>query len=215
MKAMQFDGLSRDLGQVATRRSFFRLVGGAAAMGAGMALASQDTSAGKRRGGKKVTICYQGTSRSVKKSKVSSFRGATRGACPAVDPPIDRGSGAGSGAQQPVACTQWILSGGPNPTDKIVVDDDLVVLHEGKQSYVVKDSDRKASTLDPVLFVAAVGDVLWVYAQDFGSCRGLSPLWLHCVATGQKQLLHPGYSDPRCDYANSFPFVEKYVTIRP
>jgi hypothetical protein len=50
MQAQHFDGMARDLGQVVTRRGLVRLLGGAAAMGTGLALAAQDESLGKNRG---------------------------------------------------------------------------------------------------------------------------------------------------------------------
>jgi hypothetical protein len=107
MQATMFDGISRDLGQSATRRSVFRLLGGAAAMSTGLVLVAQDETQAKNRGkhhgqgreqvsaqgkgkGKKVTICYQNQTRLVKKSKLGTYPGATRGACP-------DGSGSGSG----------------------------------------------------------------------------------------------------------------------
>ena len=39
MQAPVFDGITRDLGEVSTRRRFFRLLGGAAALGAVAAVA--------------------------------------------------------------------------------------------------------------------------------------------------------------------------------
>jgi hypothetical protein len=56
MKAMAFDGISRDLGQSSTRRSFFRLLGGAAAVGvvATAGLGEQADARRRRRKKKKV-----------------------------------------------------------------------------------------------------------------------------------------------------------------
>ena len=50
MKAMAFDGIARELGDGATRRGFFRLLGGAAALGAGLALGNDSLAKGKRDG---------------------------------------------------------------------------------------------------------------------------------------------------------------------
>ena len=49
MKAPVFDTIARDLGTVSTRRSFVRLLGGAAAMGAVVAVAQADPADAKRR----------------------------------------------------------------------------------------------------------------------------------------------------------------------
>jgi hypothetical protein len=53
MKAQAFDGISRDLGQVATRRSLTRLLGGVAAL-ATVAVADQGEAEAKKRKSKKV-----------------------------------------------------------------------------------------------------------------------------------------------------------------
>ena len=47
MKATAFDGMARDLGDVSTRRSVFRLLGGAAALGAGLAVGTHADSLAK------------------------------------------------------------------------------------------------------------------------------------------------------------------------
>src|SRR5918994_5030597 len=133
MHGTAFDGITRELGEVATRRSVFRLLGGAA-LSAGLVLGAGGESLAKGKGknkndargrnqaqgqasaegkkGKKVTICFQDQTRQVKKQGwKKKYKGATLGPCPVA---------------QPVACTSWTLSGGPNPGDSIVVDDDLV-----------------------------------------------------------------------------------------
>src|SRR5690242_7881244 len=102
MKALVFDGITRELGEVSTRRSFFRLLGGAAAVGTGVALAAHEEMLGKGRSkargesrshgrqavaaqgrgrGKTITICFNNQTRTIKKSKLGNFPGATRGAC--------------------------------------------------------------------------------------------------------------------------------------
>src|SRR5215212_5969059 len=50
MKALAFDGIARDLGTVSTRRGLFRLVGGVAALGGSVALASELAAKGNGHG---------------------------------------------------------------------------------------------------------------------------------------------------------------------
>jgi hypothetical protein len=209
MHGTAFDGITRELGEVATRRSVFRLLGGAA-LSAGFVLGAGSESLAKNKGkntkhargknhvqaqgqasaegkkGKKVTICYQNQTRQVKrKGFQDKFPGATLGPCPATP--------------QPVACTSWILSGGPNPGDSIVVDDDLVIDHyvDGGQVYTLfRDRDKKANTWQPIRFKAFVGDTLRIGAYDENpACRSLSPLWLHCATTGEKRQVFAGNND--------------------
>ena len=47
--------------------------------------------------------------------------------------------------------------------------------------------DRKADPFDPAVFDAQVGESLLVRAFDWGGCRSLGQLWLHCIAIGQKR----------------------------
>src|SRR3954447_23158004 len=99
MKATAFDGITRNLSDVSTRRSFVRLMGGAAAMGAGLVLMTHAESAAKSKQhgkaksqshgpvraagkGKKLTICVNGTTRTIPKKQLAQFPGATKGACP-------------------------------------------------------------------------------------------------------------------------------------
>jgi hypothetical protein len=195
MKAMAFDGIARELGEASTRRSFFRLLGGAAAVGAGLALTTGDQTRAKGKDrdkarsqgqvmaqgkGKKVTICYRNKTRKVKKKGYrTKYPGATLGPCPKT---------------QPVVCSSWVLSGGASVSTPIVVDDDLQVMLNGL--VIGDDNNGLASTLPPLPFTAQVGDTLAVIARDAqASCRSLSPLWLHCATTGQKRQLSPGNND--------------------
>jgi hypothetical protein len=205
MKAVAFDGITRELGEVATRRSVFRILGGAALSAGLVGAGGESLARGKNKSdarggnqarpqgqaqaegkkGKKVTICFQNQTRTVKKKGwQQKFPGATLGACAAT---------------QPVACTSWILSGGPNPVDRIVVDDDLVIDHyvDGGQVYTLfRDRDKQASSLQPIRFKAFVGDTLRIGAYDENpACRSLSPLWLHCATTGQKRQVFAGNND--------------------
>ena len=204
MKAVAFDGIARELGEVATRRSVLRLLGGAA-LSAGIVLGAGAESLAKGKNnargkndaraqgqtgaegkkGKKITICFQNQTRTVKKKGwQQKFPGATLGPCAA--PPQ-------------VACTSWILSGGPDQGASIVVDDDLVIDHyvDGGQVYTLfRDRDKKANTWQPIKFKAFVGDTLRIGAYDENpACRSLSPLWLHCATTGQKRQVFAGNND--------------------
>jgi hypothetical protein len=90
MKTMAFDGIVREMSEVSTRRGVFRLLGGAAAMSAGLVLGGESLAKGKNHGkatvqgrqargkgkgavqtqgkkGAKITICYQTQTRTVKK----------------------------------------------------------------------------------------------------------------------------------------------------
>ena len=228
MQGTAFDGIARELGEVATRRSVFRLLGGAA-LSAGLALGgeslaknktkkharggnearSQGQTSAEGKKGKKVTICFQNQTRQVKKQGwQKKYQGATLGSCPANP----------GGQTQPVACTSWILSGGPNSGDSIVVDDDLVIDHyvAGGQIYTLfRDRDKQASTLQPIKFKAFVGDTLRIGAYDENpACRSLSPLWLHCATTGQKRQVFAGNNDGCAPgrTAGAY-FVDEFVTI--
>jgi hypothetical protein len=149
MKATMFDGLSQQVGTVANRRGFLRLLGGAMAVGVAATAAGAPVEAGrkgKKQGGKK---------------KV---------------------------------CKQWIVSGGPNATDLIGVDDDLQMTLNGVT--ILNDGNQMAGNLPPVPFKAKVGDSLAVTARDvYASCRSLSPLWLHCATNGKKRQLSAGQLD--------------------
>jgi hypothetical protein len=205
MRATTCDGITREFGEVATRRHVFRLLGGAA-LSAGLVLGIGEESLAKgtrkdhgkarveaqgRTGaegkkGKKITICFQNQTRLVKKKGwQQKFPGATLGPCAAP--------------QQPVACTSWILAGGSDPGAPIVVDDDLVIDHyvDGGQVYTLfRDRDKQANSLQPIKFKAFVGDTLRIGAYDENpACRSLSPLWLHCATTGQKRQVFAGSND--------------------
>jgi hypothetical protein len=219
MEATTFDGISRNLGSVSTRRGFARLLGGAAVLGA--ALASEESQArGKRHDkgreqvsaqgkgkGKKITICYQNQTRTVKKKGyLNKFPGATRGACQAG------GGNPGGGGQQPQACTSFVLSGGPNQTDPITIDDDGSILNVTTGKFLVIDNNGMASPLNPVIFNGQVGNVLRVRGTDWGGCRSFSPLWVHCLATGQKRQIFTGYSGSGCAYTKG-DFLDINVTV--
>jgi hypothetical protein len=222
MKTVAFDGMVQEFGNVSTRRGIFRLLGGAVAVGAGLAVAASDESLAKNRGkanrgrgrandavsaqgkGKKVTICFQNQTLMVKKSKLGNYPGFTKGAC--------TGGGNNGGTQQQVACTSWILSGGPAVTAPIGVDDDLSITVNGNS--ILKDDNKMASNLPPVPFVAQPGDALAITAVDTNpACRGLSPLWLHCATTGQKKQLSAGNSDGCAPGRTAGQFFSQVFTV--
>jgi hypothetical protein len=203
MNTAVFDGIVREIGEVSTRRSFVRLLGGAAALSAGAALGGTSLARGKghgaakdrgegrdrsgetvtaqRRGGKKITICYQNQTRLVKKSKLGNFPGYTRGVCPDGEP-------------KPVVCTTYVLSGGPNLSDQITIDDDGSILNVTAGKFLLIDNNGQASSHSPVFNPGKAGDLLRVRATDYGGCRSFSPLWIHCLETGQSKKVFSGDS---------------------
>jgi hypothetical protein len=205
MDTTVFDGIARELGEVSSRRTFFRLLGGAAAVGAGLAGSRDGLAKGKGKN-KKITICYQGQTRTAKKKTYQDkFPGATKGECPP--------GGGNPGGGQPQPCTTWIISGGPSQSDRILADDDIYIFRPSKGgASIINDPDKKASSLPAVVFEAQVGEVLNIVGYDAGGCRSLSPLWLHCVATGQKRQLFAGYSGANCSYGAGT-FVNENVTV--
>ena len=81
MNATTFDGISRNFGEISTRRRVFRLLSGAAAGGALAAAGLGEESRAKKKPAK-ITICYQGQTRQApKRGWQDRFPGATRGAC--------------------------------------------------------------------------------------------------------------------------------------
>jgi hypothetical protein len=84
------------------------------------------------------------------------------------------------------------LSGGTSPTKTIGVDDDLELRLNGVT--IFRNADQVATQLPPIAFTADLGDQLRVIATNsviFGGHEGVDPLYLHCNATGQIQVLDP------------------------
>ena len=222
MNTVVFDGIVQEMGAVSNRRSFARLLGGAAALGAGLALGGDSLAKGKGHGkthvrsegrdrenvtaqarGKKIAICYQNQTRMVKKSKLGNFPGATRGAC------LPGGTGGG----QQGTCTQLILSGGPKPSDDIVFDDDGSILNTTKGQFILSDNDGRATAHAARFLNANLGDLLRVRVTDWGGCRSLSPLWVHCAGTGQSKQIFSGYNGGRCDYPKQSDFLDFVIKV--
>jgi hypothetical protein len=102
----------------------------------------------------------------------------------------------------PVVCANAVLSGGPNATDDVSVDDDLEVRLNGTTVFV---DDNEFATNNPPIQLGPVsnGDQLRVIASDseiFGGNRYLDPLYLHCPATGAVQTLDADGHPPDCCY---------------
>jgi hypothetical protein len=188
MKARAFDGISREFGVVSTRLGFLRLLGGATALGAVTAVGLGESASAKRKKKKKCKPTCNSEERCVK------------GKCVPIDRP------------QPAICTSWIISGGPESTAAISVDDDLRITLNGTP--ILNDGNKMAGTLPPVSFPAKVGDSLAVTAHDaVPSCRSLSPLWLHCATTGQKRQLFAGNNDGCAPGRTAGDFVNQVYTI--
>jgi hypothetical protein len=225
MNKAAFDGIVREMSALSTRRRVFRLLGGAAALSAGLALATgddtlaknrgkgktraegrdhsrQNVAAQRRGGGKKLTICFNNQTRTIKKSKLSNFPGATRGACPP-----------GPKLEPQGVCPQLILSSGPNPSDKIIFDDDGSILNTTQGTFILIDNDGLATAHAARFLDANVGDLLRVRVTDWGGCRSLSPLWVHCAATGQSKQLFSGYNGGRCDYPKQADFLDFVLRV--
>jgi hypothetical protein len=103
---------------------------------------------------------------------------------------------------------QYILSGGPNPTDEIIVDDDLEIRQDGKALFI--DDDHVATTNKrgksaasfqghPIIFVADPKLKLKLTATDHNPVDAiLGPLWLH-RHDGAKRQLTPGLTQQSAD----------------
>src|SRR5215204_2738763 len=84
------------------------------------------------------------------------------------------------------------LSGGTSATETIGVDDDLELRLNGVT--IFRNADQFATELPPIVFTADFGDQLRVIAINsfiFGGHEGIDPLYLHCDATGDIQVLDP------------------------
>ncbi|MGH2557612.1 MAG: hypothetical protein ACRDJH_01000 [Thermomicrobiales bacterium] len=114
------------------------------------------------------------------------------------------------------ACTDFILSGGPSPTETIGVDDDLTVYLNGTAIFV--NNDGFASELPPIHFAGQNGDLLRVVATDVDPfCRGIDPLYLHCATTGAIQVLDADGQNDGCEFPitrpANFVFYDQTFTI--
>jgi hypothetical protein len=173
MLESRLNGPATQRGHVSTRRRMIRLAAVVAALGATRTGDTGNVAARKRRRNRCVG-CILEKAHCVKGTCVPRERTAP----------------------QRATCTRWILSGGPERSSPIVVDDGLLVRVVGQAGDLIGDADQWVSTLSPVAFAANVGDILEMQAFDANpACRSLSPLWLHCATTGKKRLLFAGNSD--------------------
>jgi hypothetical protein len=92
-------------------------------------------------------------------------------------------------------CVELVLSGGPDPTDPLWVDDDLSVFLN-TNAILVDDNEHADEDLGTVSFTAKNRDRLRVVARDVHTgCRSRSPLYLHSTSDGTLHLLAPEIID--------------------
>jgi hypothetical protein len=90
---------------------------------------------------------------------------------------------------------ELVLSGGPDPTDPLWVDDDLSVFLN-TNALLVDDNEHSDEDLGTVSFTARNRDRLRVVARDVHSgCRSRSPLYLHSTTDGTLHHLAPEIND--------------------
>jgi hypothetical protein len=90
---------------------------------------------------------------------------------------------------------ELVLSGGPDPTDPLWVDDDLSVFLN-KNAILVDDNEHADEDLGTVSFTAKNRARLRVVARDVHTgCRSRSPLYLHSTSDGTSHLLAPEIND--------------------
>lgn len=90
---------------------------------------------------------------------------------------VAAGPGRGAAAQE--RCDRWVLSGGPEGTEPIGVDDQLFVYLNGDRIYGARD--QEAGFRPPLVFRARRGDKLKVAARDTNEpCYQLNALYLGC-----------------------------------
>jgi hypothetical protein len=86
---------------------------------------------------------------------------------------------------------ELVLSGGPDPTDPLWVDDDLSVFLNTK-AILVDDNEHSDEDLGTVSFTAKNRARLRVVARDVHTgCRSRSPLYLHSTSDGTSHRLAP------------------------
>lgn len=78
----------------------------------------------------------------------------------------------------PTTGSEYILSGGPDPSAGIFVDDFLRVTVDGVQVAEVQQGGRCCTPASPIRFTASTGGSLTVVAQDGNDCYSLGKLYL-------------------------------------
>ena len=90
------------------------------------------------------------------------------------------------------AATNYVLSGSPDGTATILVDDDLDVYLDGSQIYT--DGTNAAGNRPPIHFSADSGSSVHIVVRDtYGDCSSLSPVYLTSPA-GQSIVADPGFN---------------------
>jgi hypothetical protein len=228
-----FDGIVREMGTVSTRRRFFHLLGGATAAGAGLAVVAHEESLGKKRKkgkhhhhGGEYPHPDPGGCTGTGQGSCPTGQSCVSGQCRTTSNPVGctgTGQGTCSTGQscvngrcqqdadpEPVVCSTFILSGGPNVTDMITFDDDGSILNLTTGTFLLNDNNGQASSHSPIVNPGTAGDQLRLRVIDWGGCRSVSPLWLHCLETGESTKVFSGDSgNNRCDNPpNSNPYLD-------
>jgi hypothetical protein len=112
-------------------------------------------------------------------------------------------------------CAAAVLSGGPEGTETLGVDDDFEVYVNG--TLVYSDADDEANQYPPVQLGSVVdGDLIRVVATNscyYGGPVQISPLYLHCTATGAKQVLDPDGMPTQGGYGPCDVFYDKTFVV--
>ncbi len=104
------------------------------------------------------------------------------------------------GVLDPEGPLPYVLSGGPAPTDPIVVDDDLEIFVDGASVFV--DANTVRDTHPPVSFSALRTSRVRVVATDVQTCASaLGPLTLHFQ--GDSQPLNAPICQSACDVVDA------------
>lgn len=113
----------------------------------------------------------------------------------------------------------FTLSGGPDPGDRIKVDDDLEMelrTPDGFSVLFFNDNNDEADEHDPIEFAADRGFTLQVTATNSTQHGGnveLSPLYLHCEATGEFQVFDEDGHPSTCCPPGGEVFYDETFTI--
>jgi len=98
------------------------------------------------------------------------------------------------------ASTEFIISGGPNQSAAIYVDDILRVFVNGSKVAEVQQGGHCCSPVAPIHFFAHTGDTLRVQAQDANNCYSLDAIWLQKSDGSGLTQLSGDISGPNCDH---------------
>ena len=129
----------------------------------------------------------------------------------------DKGDDGGADGGGDRACPggNLVLSGGTSPNDDISVDDDLELRLNGSTFF--NDNDENAQDLPPIPVPGGRGDRLRVIASDsviFGGPEQIDPLYLHCLSTGDRQVLDAQGVPSADNVAGGQVFYDETFTIK-